>query len=345
MAAAQHRKGLGKGNREGVTVRAAPGPGTGVTPASLTADLWSKMEKTWVLEFYGHSPSQKYGCFSNFFEAPFVFVVPKELCAFELSLEKRTVPCDFSEKAIMLCKAAAMGDQTTYSKIAGSKQSQGKIKAMGREVSPFSESLWQEIVCSVAFEVVYQKFSKIESLKHKLLATQDWVIAEATRNDANWGIGLNCGEAWVHEPQKWQGTNILGWALMQTREALRHGEAETASIESGSTVAAGRPADATRACQGYSQKPIEVRHEGQGLTDHEKAFLKAAKKVREIFKLEQDNIAGKPLDKNQAQKLESKHSLLVELSILEGQLPSDSEIRTKNQDLVQKMKAHFQSST
>jgi len=37
------------------------------------------------------------------------------------------------------------------------------------------------IECSVAYEVVYQKFSKIARLKETLLATEDWVIAEATK--------------------------------------------------------------------------------------------------------------------------------------------------------------------
>lgn len=174
-----------------------------------------------VLGFYGHAPSQKYRGFSNFFKAPFLFVVPEELCAFQMSLQDRTVQCEYSEKAIMLCKAAAMGDECNYYKIASFNGKPSLIKAMGRRVRGFDESLWQDVVCSVAYEVVFQKFSNSESLKEQLLATGDLVIAEATINDRLWGIGLNGDDPKVHEPKHWLGANVLGWALMQTREALR----------------------------------------------------------------------------------------------------------------------------
>lgn len=205
------------------TVRAAPGPGEGVTRAYLTSDLWSTMGKSWVLTFYGHHSSQPYGCFSNFFSAPLVFVMPEEFCAFELSLEERTVECDFAEKAIMLCKAAAMGDCNSYHRIRMSKDPPAAIKNMGRQVQGFSEEIWREIECSVAFEVVYQKFLNVEELQAKLLATEDWILAEATANDRNWATGLDQRDQRNHNPPQWQGSNMLGWALMEARKALRSG--------------------------------------------------------------------------------------------------------------------------
>lgn len=198
----------------------APGPGDGVTRASLR-EVWSAMGKTSVLHFYGHGWSAPYGCFSNFFPSPFVFDVPFEFFAFPSTPEERSVECHVSEKAIMLCKAAAMGDRLSYGAIAASTAHASEIKRMGRQVSGWDDALWARIECSVAYEVVFQKFLKCEGLCDTLLSTEDWLIAESTRNDSNWGTGLERDDADSDFPSRWPGTNMLGWALMQARGTLR----------------------------------------------------------------------------------------------------------------------------
>ena len=60
-----------------------------------------------VFDFY------KKTVFSNFHDmsaTPFVFKVPFAFCGCDLTNDERTVICDFSEKAFVLCKAAAAGD-------------------------------------------------------------------------------------------------------------------------------------------------------------------------------------------------------------------------------------------
>ena len=54
-----------------------------------------------------------------------------------------------------------------------------------------------------------------------LLQTGDTLIAEATRDDRTWGIGIDVGDPLVQIPSRWYGANILGWALMEVRAALR----------------------------------------------------------------------------------------------------------------------------
>ena len=39
-----------------------------------------------------------------------------------------------------------------------------------------------------------------------------------------WGIGIDAGEDDVQTPARWKGTNVLGWALMEARAALRECE-------------------------------------------------------------------------------------------------------------------------
>jgi len=180
-----------------------------------------------VLEFYGHGAYMgDVACFSNFFDQtaePFDFEVPAELCAVELPPRHRRVSCAFSEKAIMMCKAAAMGDCATYVEICDSPRP-SEVKALGRKVQNFSGELWDRIVCSVAFHSVLQKFQQSPRMRKVLLGTGDRVIAEATSRDNNWGIGIDIGDPLACQPAQWKGTNILGWALMEVRTALRCGK-------------------------------------------------------------------------------------------------------------------------
>mmetsp|Transcript_53198 Transcript_53198/g.99780 ORF Transcript_53198/g.99780 Transcript_53198/m.99780 type:complete len:214 (-) Transcript_53198:18-659(-) len=170
-----------------------------------------------VLGFYGHGPSARFREFSNFFLGePFDFTIPEfarcEACA-------PVVKCTFSEKAIMLTKASLMGDVTSFDKIRMSTKP-AEAKALGRSVKPFDARKWEEWVEEVAFEVCRQKFSSSKALSEKLLSTGDIVIAEATRNDKIWGIGLDVGDPRVQDQSQWQGRNILGKALMRTRDFL-----------------------------------------------------------------------------------------------------------------------------
>ena len=175
-----------------------------------------------TVEFYGHTKGH-HRAFSNFFEhEQFDFTVP-EGCgggAIVASGRSATVPCAFSEKAIMLCKAAVMGDYASYDRIAGSRTPK-QAKALGRCVEPWDEEVWQSVVCEVALAAVGQKFAALPQHAQTLLKTGDRLIAEMTRNDCNWGTGLDVGHADASRPGSWPGTNILGWALMVTREQLK----------------------------------------------------------------------------------------------------------------------------
>eukprot|EP00931_Biecheleriopsis_adriatica_P050067 TRINITY_DN28981_c0_g2_i1.p1 TRINITY_DN28981_c0_g2~~TRINITY_DN28981_c0_g2_i1.p1 ORF type:complete len:485 (+),score=79.93 TRINITY_DN28981_c0_g2_i1:75-1529(+) len=207
-----------------VATAPAPGPGHGITPADLRAQWSQTYPSSEVLGFYGHGvKAGDFKCFSNFYDqsqTPFDFVVPPAFCSFALLDVERVVRCDFSEKAIMLCKAAAMGDRDSFEAMKVS-QTPAHVKSLGRSVKHFDDAVWNQIVCAVAFEVVYQKFSKTNGLAELLLGTGCQLIAEATRNDRNWGIGIDVGDPLVQQPSKWRGSNILGWALMEARAALR----------------------------------------------------------------------------------------------------------------------------
>lgn len=212
-----------------------------MTPAKLR-EMWAnQFGRRSVIGFYGATGDRTgYGCFSNFFDqtdCPFDFVVPRGWFGFPVDERDRTVRCTFSEKSIMLVKAAMMGDRDSFKKIAKAT-TPAAAKKLGRLVRGFDDELWSRVVCTVALEVVHQKFSKTSSIREVLLGTGHKLLAEATRNDRNWGIGIDLGDERVQTPARWQGANILGWALMMAREALRCGTGDGAAAD-------GAPGEAT----------------------------------------------------------------------------------------------------
>ncbi|GEA13721.1 hypothetical protein KUL49_40960 [Alteromonas sp. KUL49] len=65
------------------------------------------------------------------------------------------------------------------------------------------------------------KFSQNKTLKDFLLSTGERVLVEASPVDKIWGIGLAADHTHVETPFKWQGLNLLGYALMEVRQQLR----------------------------------------------------------------------------------------------------------------------------
>lgn len=214
------------------------GPGEDMTRARLRSHWQSMGPQTGIIDFYGHHWGNmgEWAVFSNFFEqkewpGAFDFRVPLAFCACDISEQERLVTCDFSEKAIMLSKAAAMGDVATYRRIAAS----GKPAEVKRLAGPkgslrgFDPDVWDRIDCSVAFQVVFQKFAKTPELK-KILMKNQGLFAEMTENDVNWGTGMNWKDPSSKNPSKWPGTNMLGWALTEVR-ALLENETDVTDLE------------------------------------------------------------------------------------------------------------------
>ena len=91
----------------------------------------------------------------------------------------------------------------------------------GRRVRGFDEAVWNGVCRGIVFTGNLAKFSQDERLARLLLGTGSRTIAEASPNDCIWGIGLDAAHPDATEPSKWRGTNWLGIALMQVREALQ----------------------------------------------------------------------------------------------------------------------------
>lgn len=146
------------------------------------------------------------GVFSNFYPAEFTVDETKFYT---------------SEQYFMWGKAVAMNDMESAQKILAEKNP-GKCKALGRQVKPYNESLWDNIRESVMYTAIYHKFNQNENLKKELLATGDKIIVEASPTDKIWGIGIGEEDAPYIPEEDWPGQNLLGKALMKLREEFKN---------------------------------------------------------------------------------------------------------------------------
>ena len=162
--------------------------------------------------FYGHKLSQPYPSFSNFFPSDFSMVDTRK------AGEAARLHFFCSEQALMWHKAIVMGDPLSAEKIMQATTPQ-ECKRLGRAVANYDEALWVQRRYDVMVRVLTAKFGQNAAMRRELLQTGLREIAEASPTDRVWGIGISVAQA--NEGAKWDGTNLLGQALEETREILR----------------------------------------------------------------------------------------------------------------------------
>lgn len=161
------------------------------------------------LFFWGHQPNKdgkiSKTCFSQWWLSS--FVVDK-------------VIYKTAEHWMMAKKAELFQDSETLAKIL-LVNSPAEAKKLGREIKNYNETLW----LAARFEIVkqgnYHKFNQHPDLKTFLLNTKDRALVEASPVDAIWGIGMASDHKDILNPEKWQGLNLLGFALMEVRDELK----------------------------------------------------------------------------------------------------------------------------
>lgn len=151
-----------------------------------------------------HNPNEENGYLSNWYPAAFT-----------------TDGITFStmEQYMMYRKAVCFGDVKVAEQILATEDV-AEIKAFGRLVSGYDESLWNGVRQIVVYEGLLAKFLQNPDLRKQLKETGSAVLAECAVKDRIWGIGLS-----MHDPDrldqvKWQGQNLLGYTLMMVRDRL-----------------------------------------------------------------------------------------------------------------------------
>lgn len=137
-----------------------------------------------------------------------------------------------AEHYMMACKALLFNDRAVFDQIlarGSTNADMTKVKALGREVRDFSDEVWKQHREEIVLNGSLAKFGDEANreLRERLLGTGDKVIVEASPRDRVWGIGF--GEKRALEVKERWGLNLLGVALMKTRDKLREGEAEGSS--------------------------------------------------------------------------------------------------------------------
>lgn len=127
-----------------------------------------------------------------------------------------------AEQYMMAEKARLMGDETTRRRIMQNTDPE-VIKQLGREVKDFDSERWARYRYSVVLNGNLHKFAQNKPLRDFLLSTGNKVLVEASPMDKIWGIGLDENRFEARDPNLWQGSNLLGFALMQVRDALAVG--------------------------------------------------------------------------------------------------------------------------
>ncbi|MCO6174652.1 NADAR family protein [Flavobacterium sp. NRK F10] len=125
-----------------------------------------------------------------------------------------------AEHWMMAKKADLFGDQEILEKILACK-SPAEAKKLGREVKNYEDSVWNENQFRIVKEGNYHKFNQNQLLKEFLLNTKNRILVEASPVDTIWGIGLASDHKDVYNPEKWNGLNLLGFALMEVRDEIK----------------------------------------------------------------------------------------------------------------------------
>ena len=95
-----------------------------------------------------------------------------------------------------------------------------EAKRLGREVSGFKEDVWAKERYKIVKKGNLAKFSQNKDLIEYLLSTGSRVIVEASPVDKICGIGLTKDNKYAENPLKWNGLNLLGFALMEVGNLL-----------------------------------------------------------------------------------------------------------------------------
>ncbi|MEU8583573.1 NADAR family protein [Streptomyces abikoensis] len=176
----------------------------------LTAAV-ARGERPKYVYFWGHRPrrdgSVGPGCFSQWWPSP--FTVDGTVYA-------------TAEHWMMAGKARLFGDAEAEARALAAGHPK-QAKDAGRAVRGFDEEVWRRHRFALVVEGSVHKFGQHPELREYLLGTGGRVLVEASPLDRVWGIGLAADDERAGDPARWDGLNLLGFALMEARQRLAAG--------------------------------------------------------------------------------------------------------------------------
>ena len=98
-----------------------------------------------------------------------------------------------------------------------------ECRQIGQEVKNFDQDLWDKSLEKIVNSVISQKFFADEHCQKVLLSTGQAPIAECGKTNTVWGVGLRARHCRRSDRSSWRGRNVLGAALVLTRQQLQDG--------------------------------------------------------------------------------------------------------------------------
>jgi ribA/ribD-fused uncharacterized protein len=169
---------------------------------------WAAGERPGFLFFWGHQP-RKHGeigpsCLSQWYPASF-------------SLDGQSYAT--TEHWMMAEKARLFDDHEARERILAAA-TPAEAKDLGRAVRGFENEAWTGARHEVVLQGNLAKFGQNPELGRFLRDTGAQVLVEASPVDRIWGIGLAQDDPRTADPTRWRGLNLLGFVLMEVRDAL-----------------------------------------------------------------------------------------------------------------------------
>jgi ribA/ribD-fused uncharacterized protein len=144
-------------------------------------------------------------CFSQWFECPFTV---------------DSITYKKAEHCMMAHKALLFNDRNNFDKII-SCDKPGEAKKLGRQVLGYDEQTWNKKKFDIVKLGNIHKFNQHPKFAEYLLKTDNRILVEASSVDTIWGIGLSQDSNDIENIYSWRGQNLLGFALMSTRDFLK----------------------------------------------------------------------------------------------------------------------------
>mmetsp|Transcript_22062 Transcript_22062/g.22795 ORF Transcript_22062/g.22795 Transcript_22062/m.22795 type:complete len:189 (-) Transcript_22062:42-608(-) len=162
------------------------------------------------LVFYGHHQKKPgkidHSCFSQWYNDHVGFIVDD-------------VHYKTAEHYMMAQKAKLFNDIEAYNAILESPDPK-TAKSLGRTVQNFSSERWNEVCFDIVVEGNMNKFTQNSDLMSYIIQTNPKILVEGSPSDRIWGVGLAKNDPNTHNPLKWEGKNLLGFALVEVRNRI-----------------------------------------------------------------------------------------------------------------------------
>lgn len=154
-----------------------------------------------------------------FFWKPNDFLSSSHISLFEY----KNITFNCVNQFVLYSKAMQFGDTVSASRILKELEPKRQT-SLGLKIKGVDEELWMQKQCNIVYVGYREKFMQSLELFGLLLDTEDYFIAQTTKEDWIGGIGLSADDDDAIDISRWQGMNIRGNALMKVRRFLKHND-------------------------------------------------------------------------------------------------------------------------